>query len=124
MARPSALAPPLCPLGFTKIMRPGDWVAPVALQARTAWDIKLHTLNSSFPANLFWAATLSVVIGLVMSASMSQILVYALELAPRRVGMMAGLFFGFSFGMGGLGAPGVVRGADGVARTPGDAARL
>lgn len=55
-------------------------------------------------ANLPGAVILTVVIGVVMSASMSQILVYALELAPRQVGMMAGLFFGFSFGMGGLGA--------------------
>ena len=43
-------------------------------------------------------------IGLIMAASMSQVLVYGLELAPRKVGTMAGLFFGFSFGMGGLGA--------------------
>lgn len=54
--------------------------------------------------NLAGAATLSVLIGLIMAASMSQILVYGLELAPRKVGTMAGLFFGFSFGMGGLGA--------------------
>ncbi|MFN3890564.1 MAG: MFS transporter [Beijerinckiaceae bacterium] len=54
--------------------------------------------------NLIGAATLTVLIGLIMAASMSQILVYGLELAPRKVGTMAGLFFGFSFGMGGLGA--------------------
>lgn len=54
--------------------------------------------------NLVGAATLSVLIGFIMAASMSQILVYGLELAPRKVGTMAGLFFGFSFGMGGLGA--------------------
>ncbi len=55
-------------------------------------------------ANLAGVAILSVLIGLIMAASMSQILVYGLELAPRKVGTMAGLFFGFSFGMGGLGA--------------------
>lgn len=54
--------------------------------------------------NLAGAAVLSVLIGVIMAASMSQILVYGLELAPRKVGTMAGLFFGFSFGMGGLGA--------------------
>ncbi|MDP2354633.1 MAG: MFS transporter [Beijerinckiaceae bacterium] len=54
--------------------------------------------------NLAGVAILSVLIGLIMAASMSQILVYGLELAPRKVGTMAGLFFGFSFGMGGLGA--------------------
>lgn len=55
-------------------------------------------------ANLAGVAILSVLIGLIMAASMSQVLVYGLELAPRKVGTMAGLFFGFSFGMGGLGA--------------------
>jgi MFS transporter, FSR family, fosmidomycin resistance protein len=54
--------------------------------------------------NLYGVVALTVLIGLIMSASMSQILVYGLELAPRKVGTMAGLFFGFSFGMGGLGA--------------------
>lgn len=40
--------------GFTRLLRPGDWVVPVALRARTPWDIRTHTLLSSFPANLFW----------------------------------------------------------------------
>ncbi|MDB5571620.1 MAG: proP [Hyphomicrobiales bacterium] len=55
-------------------------------------------------ASLPVAAALTVVIGLIMSASMSQILVYALELVPGKVGMISGLFFGFGFGMAGLGA--------------------
>ena len=55
-------------------------------------------------ADLYGAAALTVVIGLIMSASMSQVLVYALELTPGKVGTVSGLFFGFSFGMGGLGA--------------------
>jgi len=55
-------------------------------------------------ANLFWTAVLSVVIGLVLASAFSAILVYATELVPGRVGMIAGLFFGLSFGMGGLGA--------------------
>jgi len=55
-------------------------------------------------ANLFGAAVLTVIIGLIMSASMSQVLVYALELTPGKVGTVSGMFFGFSFGMGGLGA--------------------
>jgi FSR family fosmidomycin resistance protein-like MFS transporter len=48
--------------------------------------------------------TLSVVIGLVIASAFSAILVYAQELMPGRVGMVSGLFFGFAFGMGGLGA--------------------
>jgi FSR family fosmidomycin resistance protein-like MFS transporter len=54
--------------------------------------------------SLFWTAVLSVAIGLILSSAFSAIVVYAQELVPGRVGMIAGLFFGFAFGMGGLGA--------------------
>jgi FSR family fosmidomycin resistance protein-like MFS transporter len=54
--------------------------------------------------DLFWTSVLSVVIGLILSSAFSAILVYATELLPGKVGMIAGLFFGFAFGMGGLGA--------------------
>nr|WP_255595713.1 MFS transporter [Lysobacter sp. BMK333-48F3] len=55
-------------------------------------------------ANLFWTTALTVIIGLVLSSAFSAILVYAQELVPGRTGVIAGLFFGFAFGMGGLGA--------------------
>ena len=55
-------------------------------------------------ANLFWTGVLTVVIGLVLASAFSAILVYAQELIPGKVGMVAGLFFGFAFGMGGIGA--------------------
>jgi FSR family fosmidomycin resistance protein-like MFS transporter len=55
-------------------------------------------------AGLFWTAALSVVIGLVLSSAFSAILVYAQELLPGKVGLIAGLFFGLAFGMGGLGS--------------------
>jgi FSR family fosmidomycin resistance protein-like MFS transporter len=55
-------------------------------------------------ANLFWTTTLAVLIGLILSSAFSAILVYAQELIPGKVGMVSGLFFGFAFGMGGLGA--------------------
>ncbi|WP_061168185.1 MFS transporter [Caballeronia hypogeia] len=55
-------------------------------------------------ANLFWTSVLSVIIGLVLASAFSAILVYAQELIPGKVGMVAGLFFGFAFGMGGVGA--------------------
>ena len=54
--------------------------------------------------DLFWTAILSVVIGVVLASAFSAIVVYAQELMPGNVGMIAGLFFGFAFGMGGLGA--------------------
>ena len=55
-------------------------------------------------ANLFWTTLLTVPIGLILASAFSAIIVYAQELLPSRVGMIAGLFFGFAFGMGGLGA--------------------
>lgn len=55
-------------------------------------------------ADLFWTTTLTIVIGLVLSSAFSAILVYAQELMPGKIGMVSGLFFGFAFGMGGLGA--------------------
>jgi FSR family fosmidomycin resistance protein-like MFS transporter len=47
---------------------------------------------------------LAVPIGLILSSAFSAIIVYAQELLPGKVGMVSGLFFGFAFGMGGLGA--------------------
>ena len=55
-------------------------------------------------ADLFFTAVLTVIIGLILSSAFASILVYAQELLPGRIGTVAGLFFGFAFGMGGLGA--------------------
>jgi FSR family fosmidomycin resistance protein-like MFS transporter len=55
-------------------------------------------------AGLFWTGVLTVMIGLILASAFSAILVYAQDLLPGRVGMVAGMFFGFSFGLGGLGA--------------------
>ena len=54
--------------------------------------------------SLPWTVFLSVIIGLVIASAFSAILVYAQELVPGNVGMISGLFFGFAFGMGGIGA--------------------
>jgi FSR family fosmidomycin resistance protein-like MFS transporter len=53
---------------------------------------------------LMGTGVLTVIIGLILSSAFSAILVYAQELVPGRVGMISGLFFGFAFGMGGIGA--------------------
>jgi MFS transporter, FSR family, fosmidomycin resistance protein len=53
---------------------------------------------------LFWTGVLSVIIGLILASAFSAILVYAQELLPGKVGTISGLFFGFAFGMGGIGA--------------------
>jgi FSR family fosmidomycin resistance protein-like MFS transporter len=55
-------------------------------------------------ANLFWTSVLSVVIGVILASAFSTIVVYGQELMPGKVGMVSGMFYGFSFGMGGLGA--------------------
>jgi len=55
-------------------------------------------------ANLFWVGILTAIIGLILASAFSAILVYAQELVPGRVGMIAGLFFGLAFGLGGIGS--------------------
>jgi FSR family fosmidomycin resistance protein-like MFS transporter len=63
-------------------------------------------------ASLYWTGVLSAIIGLILASAFSAILVYAQELIPGRVGMISGLFFGFAFGMAGLGAAALGRLAD------------
>lgn len=55
-------------------------------------------------ANLFWTSVLIIPIGVILASAFSAILVYAQELIPGKLGLVAGLFFGFAFGMGGLGS--------------------
>ncbi|MFK0311740.1 MFS transporter [Pseudomonas sp. NPDC090233] len=55
-------------------------------------------------ADLFWTTVLSVVIGFILASAFSAIVVYAQELVPGSVGMIAGIFFGLMFGFGGIGA--------------------
>ncbi|AZE61451.1 MULTISPECIES: MFS transporter [Pseudomonas] len=54
--------------------------------------------------DLFWTAVLSVVIGFVIASAFSAIVVFAQELVPGNVGMIAGIFFGLMFGFSGIGA--------------------
>ena len=55
-------------------------------------------------ANLFWTGVLTVVINLIMASAFASILIYAMDLLPERVGLIGGLFYGLSFGLGGLAA--------------------
>ncbi|ESX62949.1 Fosmidomycin resistance protein [Mesorhizobium sp. LSHC422A00] len=55
-------------------------------------------------ANFEWTMVLTVLIGLILSSAFSNIVVFAQELVPGRVGTIAGFFFGFAFGMGGIAA--------------------
>jgi len=63
-------------------------------------------------ADLFWTAVLTVIIGVILASAFSAILVYAQDLVPGKVGMIAGLFFGFAFGMAGIGSAVLGRLAD------------
>jgi FSR family fosmidomycin resistance protein-like MFS transporter len=63
-------------------------------------------------ANLFWTGVLAVLIATIMASAFSAILVYAQDLLPGQVGLIAGMFYGFSFGLGGLGAAALGRLAD------------
>lgn len=54
--------------------------------------------------NLFWTGIFTVFIGVILSSAFPAILVYAQELLPGKIGMISGLFYGFAFGMGGLGS--------------------
>lgn len=74
---------------------------------RVIWFSILGTLPFTLllpHASLFWTAPLTVAIGLILASAFPAIVVFAQELVPGKVGMISGLFFGFSFGMGGLGA--------------------
>src|SRR6266850_423575 len=64
--------------------------------------------------NLLWTGVLTVPIGLIIASAFPAIVVYAQELLPGRTGAVAGLFFGFAFGMGGIGAAVLGKLADGV----------
>jgi FSR family fosmidomycin resistance protein-like MFS transporter len=61
---------------------------------------------------LAWTGALSVLIGFILASAFSAILVYAQELVPGKVGLISGLFFGFAFGIAGIGAAVLGRLAD------------
>lgn len=63
-------------------------------------------------ANLMWTVILTIPIGVILASAFSAILVYAHELFPGKVGMVSGLFFGFAFGMAGVGSAVLGRIAD------------
>ena len=55
-------------------------------------------------ASLAWTLVLTIIIGFILASAFSAILVYAQELAPGKVGMIAGLFFGIAFGIAAIGS--------------------
>jgi len=81
----------------------GDRVGRKAVIWVSILGVAPFTLALPF-ADLPWTCVLTVVIGFVLSSAFSAIVVFAQELAPDRVGLVSGLFFGLAFGFGGLGA--------------------
>lgn len=55
-------------------------------------------------ANLFWTGLLTIVINLIMASAFASILIYAMDLVPGRIGLIGGLFYGLTFGLGGVAA--------------------
>ena len=85
----------------------GGWIGDRIGRIPVIWFSILGVLPFTLAlphVGLTWTLVLSVVIGLIMASALSAILVYAQDLMPGKVGLVAGLFFGFSFGLGGLGA--------------------
>jgi FSR family fosmidomycin resistance protein-like MFS transporter len=62
--------------------------------------------------NLFWTLALSVGVGFILASAFPAILVYATELMPGKVGLVAGMFFGLAFGLAGIGSAVLGRLAD------------
>lgn len=54
--------------------------------------------------DFFWTGVLTVFINLIMASAFASILIYAMELAPNRIGLIGGLFYGLNFGLGGIAA--------------------
>jgi FSR family fosmidomycin resistance protein-like MFS transporter len=81
----------------------GDRIGRKAVIWASILGVAPFTLALPFVA-LTWTCVLTVIIGFVISSAFSAIVVFAQELAPNRVGLVSGLFFGLAFGFGGLGA--------------------
>ncbi len=93
----------------------GGWVGDRFGRIPVMWFSILGALPFALilpHANLFWTGVLAVTVAMIMASAFPAILVYAQELLPGRVGLVAGMFFGFSFGLGGLGAAALGKLAD------------
>jgi FSR family fosmidomycin resistance protein-like MFS transporter len=93
----------------------GGWIGDKIGRIPVIWFSILGALPFALllpHANLFWTGVLAVTVAMVMASAFSAIIVYAQELMPGRVGLVGGMFFGFSFGLGGLGAAALGKIAD------------
>ena len=93
----------------------GGWIGDKIGRIPVIWFSILGALPFTLAlpyAGLTLTIALSIAVGLIIASSFAAILVYAQDLLPGRVGMVNGLFFGFSFGLGGIGAAALGRIAD------------
>ena len=90
----------------------GDRVGRIRVIWISILGVLPFTLLLPYAPSLFWTDVLTIIIGLLMASAFPAILTYAQELMPGRVGMVAGIFFGLAFGLGGLGAAVMGRIAD------------
>ncbi len=94
----------------------GGWVGDKVGRIPVMWfsilGVLPFTLALPYAGGLAMTLVLSVLIGLIMASAFSAIIVYAQDLLPGRVGLVGGLFFGVSFGLGGLGAAALGKIAD------------
>jgi FSR family fosmidomycin resistance protein-like MFS transporter len=93
----------------------GGWVGDKVGRIPVMWFSILGVLPFTLAlphVGLVSTLILSIVIGFIMASAFSAIIVYAQDLLPGRVGMVAGIFFGVSFGLGGLGAAALGKIAD------------
>ncbi len=93
----------------------GDRIGPKAVIWFSILGALPFTLAMPY-VDLFWTGVLSVMVGLIIASAFPAIVVMAQELVPGRVGMVAGIFFGFAFGMGGIAAAvlGIIADAKGI----------
>ncbi|MDR1289636.1 MAG: MFS transporter [Planctomycetaceae bacterium] len=80
----------------------GDWVGRKYVIWVSILGASPFALCVPFVDSLFWTCFLSVTAGFILSSAFSAILIFAQELVPGRVGMIAGLFFGLAFGIAGV----------------------
>jgi MFS transporter, FSR family, fosmidomycin resistance protein len=81
----------------------GDRIGRKSVIWGSIWGVIPFTLALPH-VGLMWTAIFSVAIGFTMASASSAIIVYAMDLVPGKIGTIAGLFFGLSFGLAGIGA--------------------
>jgi FSR family fosmidomycin resistance protein-like MFS transporter len=94
----------------------GDRIGRKRVIWGSIWGVIPFTLALPY-LGLMWTAACTIVIGFTMASASSAIIVYGMDLVPGKIGTIAGLFFGLSFGLAGIGAAALGRLADATSIT-------